>query len=381
MNILVTGAFGFIGKSLVESLKDIKNKKDRTRSLTIDEIYECGRATPDDVLSDFCKSADFVFCLAGANRPSDPEDFIRDNVENTSKLLKMLSAHGNTCPVMYASSTRAENDDDYGKSKREAEKLMFSHAAKNGAKVLVYRFPNVFGMGCRPNYNSVIATFCHNIANGLPIRIDDPETKLELCYIDDLVCEMLDALEGNEHRHGEYCVVSKTHRAKLGHVAELLYGFALSDKVLNIPPMPRDSLDKKLYSTYLSYLPPEKMRMPLKKITDHRGSFSELIKTADCGQISVNVVKPGEKKGGHRHRSKCEVFIAVSGRGLIRQRKAGSDAVYEFEVSGESPEAVYILPGYTHEIVNLSDTIDLVTLIWANECFDPMRPDTFSDPV
>lgn len=381
MNILITGAGGFIGKNLTVRLKSIRDKKDRSRSIPIEDIYECGRATSAELLDEYCKNVDFVFNLAGANRPEDKEEYMRINRGFAEELLKRLKKHGNTCPVMYASSVQAVLDNDYGRSKKAGEELLFDYANETGAKVLIYRFTNVFGKWCRPDYNSAVATFCHNIANGLPVSVSDPNTVLELTYIDDLVSELLDALEGKEHQKGGYCFVPKTYTASLGRIVGLLESYEAQPRTLFMPSIPEDSFEKKLYSTYLSYLPSEKIKFPFNMNTDARGSFTELIRTAGCGQISVNIQKPGTIKGGHRHDSKCELFTVVSGHGLIRQRRIDSDEVLEFEVSGDKIEAVHILPGYTHEIINLSEENDLVTLMWANECFDKNRPDTFSEPV
>lgn len=306
---------------------------------------------------------------------------MRINRGFAEELLKRLKKHGNTCPVMYASSVHAAADSEYGRSKRAGEELLFDYANETGAKVLIYRFTNVFGKWCRPDYNSAVATFCNNIANGLPVSISDPNTVLELTYIDDLVSELLDALEGKEHQKGGYCFVPKTYTASLGRIVGLLESYEAQPRTLFMPSIPEDSFEKKLYSTYLSYLPEEKIKFPLKMNTDVKGSFTELIRTVGCGQISVNIQKPGTIKGGHRHDSKCELFTVVSGHGLIRQRRIDSDEVLEFEVSGDKIEAVHILPGYTHEIINLSEENDLVTLMWANECFDKNRPDTYSEPV
>lgn len=387
MNILITGSGGFVGKNLVEALKNIRDGKDRTHSaLTIENIFECTRKTTDAELFEYCKNADFVFNLAGINRPKEKAEFYEGNRDFGDKLLSMLKSAGNTCPVMLSSSVQASLEgryagSDYGKSKLEGEDLFFAYAEKTGAKVLVYRFPNLFGKWCRPNYNSAVATFCHNIANGLPIQINDPSTQLELLYIDDLVAEMLLALEGEEHRNGKFCHVPGTHKVTLGEIVELLHGFASQPETLMIPQIPAGSFAKKLYSTYLSYLPREKVRFPLRMNVDPRGSFTELLKTADCGQFSVNISKPGITKGQHWHNSKWEFFIVVSGEALIQERKIGSDEVLEFRVSGEKIEAVHMLPGYTHNIINLSDSKDLVTLMWANESFDSNHPDTFFEAV
>lgn len=398
MNILVTGAKGFVGKNLCAALGNIRDGKDRTRpALAVDAVFAYDIDTDPALLEDYCAGADFVFNLAGVNRPKDASEFMQGNFGFASVLLETLKKQHNTCPVMLASSIQAtlvgRYDSDYGRSKKAGEELFFSYAAETGAKVLVYRFPNLFGKWCRPNYNSAVATFCHNTANDLPITVNDRSTELELLYIDDLVCEMLDALENNEHHctfdgirtamteTGKYCAVPTTHKVTLGEIADLLAQFRQQPETLLMPEIPADSFAKKLYSTYLSYLPPEKVRFPLKMNTDNRGSFTELLKTAGCGQFSVNISKPGITKGQHWHNSKWEFFIVVSGRGRIEERRIGSDEVLSFDVSGEKIEAVHMLPGYTHNIINLSDTEDLVTLMWANEQFDPSHPDTFFEKV
>ncbi len=398
MNILVTGAKGFVGKNLCAALGNIRDGKDRTRpALAVDAVFAYDIDTDPALLEDYCAGADFVFNLAGVNRPKDASEFMQGNFGFASVLLETLKKQHNTCPVMLASSIQAtlvgRYDSDYGRSKKAGEELFFSYAAETGAKVLVYRFPNLFGKWCRPNYNSAVATFCHNTANDLPITVNDRSTELELLYIDDLVCEMLDALENNEHHctfdgirtamteTGKYCAVPTTHKVTLGEIADLLAQFRQQPETLLMPEIPADSFAKKLYSTYLSYLPPEKVRFPLKMNTDNRGSFTELLKTAGCGQFSVNISKPGITKGQHWHNSKWEFFIVVSGRGRIEERRIGSDEVLRFDVSGEKIEAVHMLPGYTHNIINLSDTEDLVTLMWVNEQFDPSHPDTFFEKV
>lgn len=399
MNILVTGAGGFVGKNLCAALMNIKENKDRTRpNITIDEIFEYDLDTPPALLDEYCARADFVFNLAGVNRPKEQSEFMAGNFGFASTLLDTLKKHGNTCPVMLASSIQATRigrykDSDYGKSKLAGEQLFFDYAAETGAEVLVYRFPNLFGKWCRPNYNSAVATFCHNIANDLPITVSDPAIELELLYIDDLVFEMLDALEGGEHRcefdglivvpcdTGRFCAVPATYRVTLGEIVTLLESFKAQPQTLVMPEIPAGSFAKKLYSTYLSYLPPQKIAFPLKMNVDARGSFTELMKTTSCGQFSVNISKPGITKGQHWHHSKWELFIVVSGHGLIQQRRIGSDEVLRFEVSGERIEAVHMLPGYTHNIINLSDTEPLVTFMWANEPFDPEHPDTFGESV
>lgn len=399
MKILVTGAKGFVGKNLVAALNNLLSGKDRTHpALSIDEIMEFDLDTDPGLLEPYCARADFVFNLAGVNRPKDNAEFMAGNFGFASNLLNALKKAGNTCPVMLSSSVQATlmgryAASDYGKSKLAGEELFFDYARQTGAKVLVYRFPNLFGKWCRPNYNSAVATFCHNMARDLPITVNDPSVELELCYIDDLLDEMLSALEGNPHHcdyegvtplansQGRYCYVPVTHKATLGTIVELLESFCSQPKTLIMPPIPENSFEKKLYSTYLSYLPREKAAFPLKSNVDARGSFTELLKTLDCGQFSVNISKPGITKGQHWHHSKWEFFIVVSGEALIQQRRIGDEEVLEFRVSGENIEAVHMLPGYTHNIINLSDTKDLVTLMWANECFDPGRPDTFFEVV
>lgn len=397
MNILITGAKGFVGKNLVENLKNIQNNKNRTRpNLKIDVIYEYDIGDEDE-LDEYCEKADFVFNLAGVNRPQNTDEFMTGNFGFASTLLDTLKKHHNACPVMLSSSIQAtligRYDSDYGRSKKAGEELFFDYAKETGAKVLVYRFPNLFGKWCRPNYNSAVATFCNNIANDLPITVNDPKVELELLYIDDLVEEMLDALEGKEHHcefdgtqtifknGGKYCAVPTTHHVTLGEIVELLEQFKAQPQTLMIPEIPNNSFAKKLYSTYLSYLPKEKIAFPLKMNIDARGSFTELLKTANCGQVSVNISKPGITKGEHWHNSKWEFFIAVSGHGLIQERKIGTDEVIEFEVSGDNIQAIHMLPGYTHNIINLSDTENLVTVMWANEQFDPEIPDTFCEKV
>lgn len=398
MNILITGAKGFVGKNLTEALKNIRDNKDRTRpALKIGEICEYDLDTPQEKLAEYCEKADFVFHLAGVNRPQDPAEFMAGNFGFSSELLSALKQSRNTCPVMLSSSIQAtligRYDGDYGRSKKAGEELFFAYAGETGAKVLVYRFPNLFGKWCRPNYNSAVATFCHNTANDLPIRVNDRNTELELLYIDDLVQEMLDALEGKEHRcgfdglapvpaeDGRYCYVPVTYKVTLGEIADLLERFHVQPETLVLPEIPAGSFAKKLYSTYLSYLPREKAAFPLKMNEDARGSFTELLKTENCGQFSVNISKPGITKGEHWHNSKWEFFIVVSGHGLIQERRIGSDEVWEFEVSGDKIEAVHMLPGFTHNIINLSDTEPLVTLMWANEQFDPAHPDTYGEKV
>ena len=399
MNILITGAKGFVGKNLVCNLRNIAEGKNRTRpALHIEEIFEYDLDTDPAQLEEFCAKADFVFNLAGVNRPKEQSEFMQGNFGFASTLLETLKRHKNACPIMLSSSIQASligryGQSDYGKSKLAGENLFLDYGRETGARVLVYRFPNLFGKWCRPNYNSAVATFCNNIANDLPIQVNNRSTELELLYIDDLVEEMLDALEGKEHRcefdgltavptaEGRYCFVPTTHKATLGEIVDLLESFKQQPKTLVLPEIPAGSFAKKLYSTYLSYLPKEAVSFPLKMNVDDRGSFTELLKTANCGQVSVNISKPGITKGQHWHNSKWEFFMVVSGHGLIQERKIGTDEVLEFEVSGEKIEAVQMLPGYTHNIINLSQTENLVTVMWANEPFDPGHPDTFFEKV
>ena len=382
MKILVTGAKGFVGKNLVSALYNIKEGKDRTRAdLNIEEVFEFDIDTDDGLLNKYCKEADFVFNLAGINRPQNTEEFMEGNFGFGKKLLSLLKENNNTCPVMLSSSIQAELDNPYGRSKKAGEDLVFEYGKETGTKVLVYRLPNLFGKWCRPNYNSVIATFCHNIANDKPITVNDPSVVLTLVYIDDLVDELISALSGSEHREGVFCRVETEHKVTLGEIAELIYGFSSQPKTLLMPQIPDNSFEKKLYSTYLSYLPKEKVSFPLKMNVDERGSFTELLKTENCGQFSVNISKPNITKGQHWHNSKWEFFIVVSGHGLIQQRKIGGDEVLEFEVSGEKIEAVHMLPGYTHNIINLSNSENLVTVMWANEQFDKNHPDTYFEEV
>ena len=399
MNVLITGAAGFVGKNLAAALACIRDGKDRTHpGLSIGKLYLYDRNSPIELLEEACRNADFVFNLAGVNRPKDPQEFLQGNFGFASTLLDTLKKYHNVCPVMLASSIQATligryGLSDYGKSKLAGETLFFDYSQETGAKVLVYRFPNLFGKWCLPNYNSAVATFCYNYAHDLPITVNDPSVELELLYIDDLVQEMICALEGREHHcefdgletvlcpQGRYCAAPVTHKATLEQIVVLLDQFKAQPSTLMMPQIPQDSFAKKLYSTYLSYLPKEKAAFPLKMNVDDRGSFTELLKTENCGQFSVNISKPGVTKGQHWHHTKWEFFIVVSGRGLIQQRKVGSDEILNFEVSGDRIQAVHMLPGYTHNIINLSQTEDLVTLMWANECFDPSKPDTFFEVV
>ena len=398
MKILVTGAKGFVGKNLCTMLQTIRDGRNKTRKLTVDDIFEYDIDTDPALLDEYCRDADFVFNLAGVNRPKDQSEFMAGNFGFASTLLDTLKKRGNTCPVMLSSSIQATligryGQSDYGRSKLAGEELFFAYGEETGAQVLVYRFPNLFGKWCRPNYNSAVATFCNNIANDLPITVNDRAIELELLYIDDLMDEMLDALEGKAHRcdydgvnpvpgeNGRYCYAPVTHKVTLGEIVDLLETFKNQPKTLVMPEIPGGSFAKKLYSTYLSYLPKEAVSFPLKMNVDDRGSFTELLKTNGCGQFSVNISKPGITKGQHWHHSKWEFFIVVSGHGLIQERKIGSDEVIEFEVSGDKIEAIHMLPGYTHNIINLSETENLVTVMWANEAFDPGKPDTFFEKV
>ena len=416
MKILVTGAKGFVGKNLCAQLNNIKEGKCVIPGLTgnLETVYEYDIDSTVEELDKYCSDCDFVFNLAGVNRPQNQEDFMKGNFGFASLLLDTLKKHGNACPVMISSSIQATlagrfGDSEYGRSKKAGEELMFEYGEETGAKVLVYRFPNLFGKWCRPNYNSAVATFCNNVANDLPIQVNDRSVEMELLYIDDLVDEMIDALKGNEHRcdydgidviptvissepsncHserseescGRYCYCPVTHKITLGEIVDLLYTFADQPKTLMIPEIPENSFAKKLYSTYLSYLPKEKVAFPLKMNVDTRGSFTELIHTLNCGQVSINISKPGITKGQHWHNTKWEFFIVVSGHGLIQQRRIDSDEVLNFEVSGDKIEAVHMLPGYTHNIINLSETENLVTVMYCNEIFNPNRPDTYFEPV
>ncbi len=386
MKILITGAKGFVGKNLTEALKNIKDGKDRTHpGINIEELYLYDIDSPKEHLEEACKNADFVFNLAGVNRPENQEEFMKGNFGFGSTLLDTLKKYNNICPIMLSSSIQASLEGryngPYGQSKKAGEDLFFAYGKETGARVLVYRFPNLFGKWCRPNYNSAVATFCNNIANDLPITVNDSSVELTLLYIDDLMEEMLLCLEGREHRDGNFCVCPVTHKVTLGEIVDLLDSFKAQPETLLMPEIPSGSFAKKLYSTYLSYLPKEKAAFELKMNIDERGSFTELLKTVNCGQFSVNISKPGITKGQHWHHTKWEFFIVVSGKALIQQRKIGTDEVLDFYVSGEKIEAVHMLPGYTHNIINLSETDDLVTLMWANEQFDKNHPDTFFEIV
>lgn len=399
MKILVTGAKGFVGKNLCAQLNNIKDGKAKCYGdLTVSEVYEYDIGSTPEQLDQWCRDCDFVFNLAGVNRPQDPKEFMEGNFGFATTLLNTLKKYKNTCPVMISSSIQATlagrfGTSEYGKSKKAGEELMFQYAEETGAKVLVYRFPNLYGKWCRPNYNSAVATFCNNIANDLPITVNDPAVDMELLYIDDLMEEMICALKGQEHHcefdgvntvltpNGRYCAAPITHHVKLGDIVELLHQFAEMPQNLMIPEIPADGFAKRLYSTYLSYLPKEKAIFDLKMNCDQRGSFTELVHTPKCGQVSINISKPGITKGQHWHHTKWEQFIVVSGHGLIQMRKEGTDEVLNYEVSGDKIQSVIMLPGYTHNIINLSDTQDLVTVMYCNEIFDPNKPDTFFDPV
>lgn len=399
MNILVTGSNGFVGRNLVENLRNIRDGKNNTRpQLSINQVFEYDIGSTEDELNEYCRCADFVFNFAGVNRPKNPRDFMKGNFGFANTLINTLKKHNNKAPIMLSSSIQATlsgrfGDSEYGRSKLAGEELFFDYSKETGARVLVYRFPNIVGKWIKPNYNSAVGTFCNNIANDLPITVNDPSVELELLFVDDLVDEMLDAIEGKEHRcefkgvetipkkDGKYCYSPVTHRATLGYIAECLKKFNEQPKTLLIPEIPNGSFEKKLYSMFLSYLPENKTKFPLKMNEDARGSFTELLKTEYCGQFSVNISKPGITKGQHWHNSKWELFIVVSGHALIQERKIGTEEVIEFEVSGEKIEAVHMLPGYTHNIINLSDSEDLITVMWANELFDANKPDTFTEEV
>ena len=398
MRILVTGAKGFVGKNLCAQLKNIRDGKARNYGVAVEEIFEYDLDSTLEQLDAWCRDCDFVFNLAGVNRPQNQEEFMKGNFGFASTLLETLRKHGNTCPVMLSSSQQASltgrfGNSEYGRSKKAGEDLFLRYGEDTGARVLVYRFPNLFGKWCRPNYNSAVATFCNAVANDLPYTVNDPSVELELLYIDDLVDEMIACLRGEEHRcefdglgvfpmkDGRYCYVPTTHKATLGDIVDLLNQFAEQPRTLLIPEIPSGSFAKKLYSTYLSYLPKEKVAFPLKMNVDNRGSFTELVHTLNAGQVSINISKPGITKGQHWHNTKWEFFIVVAGHGLIQERKLGTDEVIEFEVSGDNIQAVHMLPGYTHNIINLSQTEDLVTVMYCNEIFDPAKPDTYFEPV
>ena len=397
--ILVTGAKGFVGKNLCAQLNNIKDGKARCYGdVTVEAVYEYDLDSTPEQLDEYCKNADFVFNLAGVNRPQNQEEFMQGNFGFASTLLDALKKHHNTCPVMLSSSQQASltgrfGNSEYGRSKKAGEDLFLEYGRETGAKVLVYRFPNLFGKWCRPNYNSAVATFCNAFANDLPYTVNDPSVELELLYIDDLVDEMIACLKGEEHHcefdgldvlpqaDGKYCYVPTTHKATLGEIVELLKSFAEQPKTLMIPEIPENSFAKKLYSTYLSYLPKEKVAFPLKMNVDDRGSFTELVHTLNAGQVSINISKPGITKGQHWHNTKWEFFIVVAGHGLIQERKLGTDEVIEYEVSGDNIQCIHMLPGYTHNIINLSETENLVTVMYCNEIFNPNKPDTYFEPV
>lgn len=381
MNILITGAKGFVGRNLAEALKNIRDGKDRTRNIVIGSIYEYDLDTDPQELDTFCKNADFVYHLAGVNRPKDEKEFMEGNFGFTSTLLDTLKKHNNKAPILITSSIQAALDNPYGKSKKAGEELIFRYGEENGVKTLVYRFPNAFGKWCRPNYNSAVATFCHNIAHDLPITVNDRSHIMTLIYIDDVVDELLNALEGHENRDGDtkYCKVAVEHKIMLGEIADMLYGFKNSRDTKTIPDM--TGFSKKLYSTYLSYLDPKDFAYKLKMNKDDRGSFTEILRTANAGQFSVNISKPGITKGQHWHNTKNEKFVVVKGHGLIQLRKIGDTEIHSFEVSGDDITVVDMIPGYTHNIINLSDTEELVTFMWCNECFDPEKTDTYYEEV
>jgi len=399
MKILVTGAKGFVGKNLCAALNNIKDGKDKTHpGLSIEAVYEYDIDSKPEELDAWCKGCNFVFNLAGVNRPQNQEEFMQGNFGFASTLLDTLKKYNNCCPVMLSSSQQASltgrfGNSEYGRSKKAGEELFLDYQKETGAKVFVYRFPNLFGKWCRPNYNSAVATFCNAFANDLPYTVNDPSVELELLYIDDLVDEMMSCMENKEHHcefdgldvlpklDGRYCYVPITHKVTLGRIVDLLKQFAEQPKTLMIPEIPANSFAKKLYSTYLSYLPKEKVAFPLKMNVDNRGSFTELVHTLNCGQVSINISKPGITKGQHWHNTKWEFFIVVSGHGLIQERKLGTDEIIEFEVTGDNIQCIHMLPGYTHNIINLSDTENLVTVMYCNEIFDPNKPDTFFEPV
>ena len=382
MNILITGAKGFVGRNLAETLRNVRDGKDKSRGEFGEiNIYEYDIDTAPELLEKFCAECDFVFHLAGVNRPKEEKEFMEGNFGFTSELLDLLKKHNNKAPVLVTSSIQAALDNPYGKSKKAGEDLIFLYGRENGVKTLVYRLPNVFGKWCRPNYNSAVATFCHNIAHDLPITVNDREYMMTLVYVDDVVDELINALKDNENRVDEFCKVPIEHKIKLGEIADLLYSFKASRETKEIPDMTEGSFSKKLYSTYLSYLEPDNFVYTLKMNCDARGSFTEILRTANAGQFSVNISKPGITKGQHWHHTKNEKFVVVSGHGLIKLRKIGTDEVINYEVNGEEITVVDMIPGYTHNIINLSETEDLVTFMWCNECFNPDKPDTFFEEV
>ena len=382
MNILITGAKGFVGRNLVEALKNVRDGKDKTRGIESDiNILEYDLDTDEAELDVFCKKADFVFNLAGVNRPESEEEFMQGNFGFASQLLDGLKKYNNKCPVMLSSSIQAERDNAYGKSKKAGEDLFFKYSKDSGAEVFVYRIPNVFGKWCRPNYNSAVATFCHNIARDLPITVNDRSVMMQLVYIDDVVDELINALAGKANKVSEFCEIPIVHKIKLGEIVDLLYSFRESRKNKSVPDMTDNSFSKKLYSTYLSYLEPDNFAYKLNMNCDIRGSFTEILRTKNAGQFSVNISKPGITKGQHWHNTKNEKFVVVSGRGLIQLRKIGTGEIINYEVSGEEITVVDMIPGYTHNIINLSETEDLVTFMWCNECFNPEKPDTYYEEV
>lgn len=379
MKILVTGAGGFVGKNFCEALKNIRDGKDKTRNIRVDEIFEYDIDTPKELLREYSKKADFVFHLAGVNRPKDEKEFMEGNFGFTSELLKILSENSSKAPIMISSSIQAALDNPYGKSKKAGEDLIFEYGRKNGVKTLVYRFPNLFGKWCRPNYNSAVATFCYNISHDLPITVNDHSHLMTLCYIDDVVDELINAIDGKEHMDGDYCIIPVEYKITLGEIVDLLAEFKKSRETTLIPPM--TGFSKKLYSTYLSYLDPSDFSYKLKMNCDNRGSFTEILRTVNAGQFSVNISKPGITKGQHWHNTKNEKFVVVSGHGLIQLRKIGSAEIANYEVNGDEMTVVDMIPGYTHNIINLSDKEDLITFMWCNECFDPEKPDTYFEEV
>ncbi len=381
MNILITGAKGFVGRNLAEALKNIRDGKDRSRTTAVGDIYEYDIDTDPQALDNFCKNADFIYHLAGVNRPKNEKEFMEGNFGFTSTLLDTLKKHNSKAPVLITSSIQASLDNPYGRSKKAGEELIFQYGKENGVKTFVYRFPNVFGKWCRPNYNSAVATFCYNIAHDLPITVNDRSHMMTLIYIDDVISELLNALEGHENReeNTKYCKVAAEHKITLGEIADMLYGFKNSRDTKIIPDM--NGFSKKLYSTYLSYLDPKDFSYKLKMNKDDRGSFTEILRTTNAGQFSVNILKPGITKGQHWHNTKNEKFVVVKGHGLIQLRRIGDTEIHSFEVNGDDMAVVDMIPGYTHNIMNLSDTEELVTFMWCNECFDPKHPDTYHEEV